>query len=365
MAETAQPQVAAESEAVADDPFAAAANAFKTFDPDSGTVERPLPPRAADGKFTRAEEPSEEIDAEEQGEQPEAEAESREEPDSEAEAADEAQPDAELPSSWPAEQAEMWQSLPPETRAFIAEREGQRDAAVNAKFQEAANLRKAHEVEINEAKTNRQQFAEAADFVLSLARPQKPPVSMLNPHSSDYNPDQYHLLNAEFEQQTALLSNLYQQRQAVAQQEQSEAEKSHEAFQAQIEEKYGPLLLKDVPELNDPVKQGPVLQEIARYAVENGVPEDTFTNPAKAKLVTSADLRFAWKAMQYDKMMAAKAKVPVKGPKPAAPPVKPGVTTPRSAVENTKRKQAWDRLDREGSIEAGAAVFKTFMPKAR
>jgi hypothetical protein len=66
--------------------------------------------------------------------------------------------------------AEQWTSLPPETQAFIREREGQRESAVNAKFQEAANLRKAHEAEIGEAQTNRQAFAEAADFVLSLAR---------------------------------------------------------------------------------------------------------------------------------------------------------------------------------------------------
>jgi hypothetical protein len=41
--------------------------------------------------------------------------------------------------------------------------------------------------------------------------------------------------------------------------------------------------------------------------------------------------------------------------------VKPGVTTPRAAVEQMKRKQAFDRLDRDGSIEAGAAVWKSFL----
>jgi hypothetical protein len=260
--------------------------------------------------------------------------------------------------------AEQWSDLPPETQAFIREREGQREAAVNAKFQEAANLRKAHEAEINEAKTNRQQFAEAADFVLSLARPQKPPVSMLNPQSNDYNPDQYHLLNAQYEQQATVLTTLYQQRQQVAQLEAVESERNREAFQAQVEEKFAPLLIKDVPDLAVPEKQGQVLSEIARYAVDNGVPAETFTDPERAKLVTSADLRFAWKAMQYDKMMAAKAKVQPKAQKPAAPPVKPGVTTPRSAIEATKRKQASERLARSGSIEDAAAIFKTAFKRA-
>lgn len=358
MADTAQPETAAETEAV--DPIEAAANAFKTFD--ENAPDREDRPRDANGRFVSntPQDGDTEIEAEEpEAEAEETEAESHDEEETD-EAADEAQPEpVDLPTSWPAEHAETWKSLPPETQAIIAEREGQRDAAVNAKFQEAANLRKANEAEINEAKTNRQAFAEAADFVLSLAQPQKPPVTMLNPNSGDYNPDQYHLLNAQYEQQTQILSNLYQQRQLVAQQEQGESERQREAFQAQIEEKYGPLLLKDVPELADSQKQPQVLSEIARYAVENGVPAETFTDPERAKLVTSADLRFAWKAMQYDKMMAAKAQVKPKAAKPAAPPVKPGVTTPRSAIEATKRKAAQERLARSGSIEDAAAIFKT------
>lgn len=352
MADTAQPETAAETEAV--DPIEAAANAFKTFDESAPDHEDR--PRDANGRFV-GNQP--EIEAEEEAEEAEPEAESHEDEETD-EASDEDQPEAvDLPPSWPSEMAEQWSNLPPETQAFIREREGQREAATNAKFQEAANLRKANEAEISEAKTNRQAFAEAADFVLSLAQPQKPPVSMLNPHSGDYNPDQYHLLHAQYEQQTAVLSNLYQQRRQVAQLETVEQEKQREAFQSQIEDKYGPLLLKDVPELADAAKQPQVLSEIARYAVDNGVPAETFTDPERAKLVTSADLRFAWKAMQYDKMMAAKAQVKPKAAKPSAPPVKAGVTTPRSAIEATKRKQAHERLARSGSIEDAAAIFKT------
>ena len=355
MTDTPQPEAAGETEVV--DPIEAAANAFKTFD---DRADEPAE-RARNDRGQFVSEQPEEIEAEEpEAQADEPEAESRDDEDEADEASEEDQPEAvDLPPSWPSEMAEQWTNLPPETQAFIREREGQREAAVNAKFQEAANLRKANEAEINEAKTNRQQFAEAADFVLSLAQPQKPPVTMLNPNSGDYNPDQYHLLNAQYEQQTQILSNLYQQRQMVAQQEHGESERQREAFQAQIEEKYGPLLLNDVPELADSQKQPQVLSEIARYAVDNGVPAETFTDPERAKLVTSADLRFAWKAMQYDKMMAAKALVKPKAAKPAAPPVKPGVTTPRSAIEATRRKQAQDRLARSGSIEDAAAIFKT------
>lgn len=83
-----------------------------------------------------------------------------------------------------------------------------------------------------------------------------------------------------------------------------------------------------------------------------------FTDPNTAKRVTSAELLIAEKARRYDEMVAAQGRVKPKGPKPATPPVRPGVTTPRSAIEHTKRKQNYDRLARSGSVEDGAAVFK-------
>lgn len=355
MTDTPQPETAGETVV---DPIAAAADAFKTYSPDA--PETPERPRGPDGKFISpaATEAEDEIEAEDEG-QPEAEAESHEDEEEADEAADEAQPEAvDLPPSWPSELAETWNSLPPETQEFISKREGEREAAVNAKFQEAANLRKAHEAEISEAQANRQRFAEAADFVLGLVQPQKPSATMLNPNSSDYNPDAYHLAMAQYQEQAELIGALAQQRQQVAQQEQEKAAGEAAQFRAQIEEKFGPLLVQDVPDIANPEKQAAVVNDIARYAIDNGVPAEVFTDPERAKTITSADLRIAWKAMQYDKMQKAKANVKPKAAKPAAPVVRPGVATPKSAVENAQRKRVFERLDRDGSIEAGAAAFK-------
>jgi hypothetical protein len=355
MAETAQPETAAESEVASDElTLDGAAEAFKNFD--NPVAERP---RAPDGKFVSTQpQEAEQIEAEDE-EQSEPEAESHDEGETE-EAAEEAQPEAvDLPTSWPAEQAEMWQSLPPEAQRIISEREGQRDAAVNAKFQEAANLRKAHEAEISEAQTNRQRFAEAADFVLGLVQPTRPPASMLDQRSSDYNPDEYHRLDRAYQEQVSVIQSVAQQRQQIAQQEQQARDAEAAQFRNAVEEKYGPLLLKDAPELADPQKQGPAMAELVRYAIDNGVPEETFTDEERRKGITSADLRFAWKAMQYDKMMTAKQQVKPKAATPAAPPVRPGVATPKSAVEAAQRKKAIERLDRSGSIEDAAAIFKT------
>jgi hypothetical protein len=238
MTDTAQPETAAETEAV--DPIEAAANAFKTFD--ESAPDREDRPRDANGRFV-GNQP--EIEAEEEAEESEPEAESQEVEQEADEAAEEAQPEAvDLPTSWPSEMAETWKSLPPETQDFIVKREGERDAAVNAKFQEAANLRKANEAEINEAKTNRQRFAEAADFLMSMVQPQKPPASMLNPNSSDYNPDAYHLGSRRYEEQVGLLQTVAQQRSEIAQQEQAESERARAQRVAEINSKHMPDLEK-------------------------------------------------------------------------------------------------------------------------
>lgn len=351
MTETAQPETAAESE-VASDPFADAASAFKTFTDAAPADDRPRDER---GRFAPTTQEEIEAEAEAADEAGQAEAESHDEVEAD-EAADEAQPEAvDLPTSWPSEHAETWKSLPPETQALIVEREGQRDAAVNAKFQEAANVKKANEALIAEANANRERFVEATEFALSLISPQKPPATMLNPQSGDYNPDGYHLAMARYSEAMETVSALQQQRDyALAQQEKETAQQRHERI-SQINERAFPQLVKDVPEMADPAKADAVFMDIARYALEQGVPEET---PLDA--FNAVELHILWKAQQYDKMKSAQAKVTPKAPKPAAPPVRPGVATPKSAVDSAKRKSAFDRLDREGSIEAGAAIFKDF-----
>jgi hypothetical protein len=351
MAETAQPSQAAESE-VASDPMADAANAFKSYNPDAPTREEVL--RDEKGRFASAE-AEQEIEAEDE-EQSEPEAESQDSEQDDGEAADEAQPEVELPPSWPSEMAEEWQTLPAPVREKIVAREAEREAAVNAKFQEAANVRKANEAVITEAQTNRQRFAEAADFLMSVVQPQMPPASMLDARSSDYNPDEYHLLDRRYKEQVGLLQGVAQQRAQIAQQEQSEAENARQARIAELNEKAMPDLTKLVPDFSDPDKADTAFTDLARYALGQGVPEET-----ELSAFTAVELKLLAKARKYDEMMAAKAKVTPKAAKPAAPVVKPGVTTPRAAVEQMKRKQAFDRLDRDGSIEAGADVWKSFL----
>lgn len=360
MTDTAQPETAAETE-VASNPIEDAANAFKV---NLGQI-APRP-RDEHGRFAKTSEEEEQIEAEADAEpegEADAEAESHDEETAE-EAAEEAQPEPlDLPTSWPSEHAEMWNNLPPEAQAVIREREGQRDAAVNAKFQEAANVKKANEAVIMEADANRQKFAEFAEFALQLVTPQPPSRSMLDPRSADYNPDQYHLAKAQYDDTLQTLQQLDQQRmQAIAQQQESHRQAMFQEIVA-INEQYGEALIRDVPDFvsEDASVSMRAIQDIADYGIKIGIPQQTFNDPELRAQVTAPMWHALWKAKQYDQMKAAQAKVAPKAAKPASPPVKPGVTTPRSAVQAASRKKDFDRLARSGSVADGAAVWKQFL----
>lgn len=353
MTDTAQPEMAADPNVALQD----AANAFKNFD------KPPEKARDQTGKF--AKEPVEELDDEilpddfegnepedDDGEIDDGEVETDEEPD-------EGHPEAvEMPTSWNKEQAEHWAALPPETQAFIAEREGQRDAAVNQKFQEAANIKKANQAIIDEANANRDLFIQAADEVLSVIKPQKPTPQQYGAGTGQYDRESYDLAMAQYEQSTQYLEQVKQQREQQVAQRADQEEQQFTQAKAQIEEIHAPKLLANIPELKDPAKGHAVLNELIDYAVTNGIMEDQFS-PENQKYITSPELNMIWKAKEYDRITAKKGAPPPKAK--AGPAVKPGVSSPRSAVRKTQFQKQSQRLAKTGSIEDGAAIFKHFL----
>jgi len=259
-----------------------------------------------------------------------------------------------LPASWPDDKAGLWADLPPEAQAFIAARDGQMNAALNAKFQEAANLRKAHEAELGEAQASRARYAEAVDQVLSLVVPQPPPRSMLDPNSSDYDPNAYHYRKAVHEDTIAFLNSHAAQRRELAAQEQSQR------FEA-IEGATRDAFISAVPEAADQAKAPAVFEALRDYAVALGTPADIFQTPT-----TALEWHVLWKAREYDRLQSAKARISGAArpePRKAQPPVRPGVAIPKSAIELTRFKGAMERLRNEGSVEAGAAAFKHLMKR--
>lgn len=351
MTDTAQPP-AAES-----DGFADAANAFKIALGQAEPEQRPHGPGSDEaGDYPDSLDDPDDYDV--MAAADEADVAMPDDDDDDA-AADPAQPDTAMPISWSKEDAALWAELPPEAQAKIAEREGQRDQAVNYKFQEAANARRVHEAAFAEAQTSRLQHAQAIEQVMGLISTHEPPLSMLDIDSSDYDPDNYHLLRARHEQTCQVLAALNQQRHSIAAQHDADQQRMEQARFHHINAGSKDAFLRDVPEATDQAKATRLFQGLIEYAVRNGAPAELFDLPT-----TAMEWHMIWKARQYDRLQTARARVggqPAPVPRKAQPPVRPGVTTPRSAVERARRDKDFSRLRKSGSIEDGAAVFKHFL----
>lgn len=331
-----------------------AARAFKV-----SLGQEEAPARDERGRFAAPEPETDEIETDE-AEHAEP-VESDEETDQTDEAAEEAQPEAaDLPASWSKDDAELWSSLPAEAKAKIADREAQRDAAVNAKFQEAANVRKANEAIVIEANDSRKKALEATEMAISLIQPQMP-----NPNEfyTDQGFDQASFAQAQYlyEQHSQLVKALQSQHSEMSAQQEKEARDLEMAAFSEIERATRPGFLADVPDVIDPSKAPQALNEIVSYAVKSGIPPEAFSDPDSARTITSGQMHIVWKAMQYDKQREAQARVRTT-PKPEAkkpqPVVKPGVSTPRVAQDRARLSGAFDRLSKTGSVEDGAAIFK-------
>lgn len=350
MTDTAQPGLAAENVALDN-----AANAFKAYVNDEPI--NPGQPRDEQGRFAPApvDEGNDGADTAPQGE-------IEGEPAIDGEAAEEAQPEpVEMPSSWSNDDQEVWESLPAEAQARIAEREAERDRGLNLKLQEAANVRKDFESKLTEANANRDKFASAADFVLSLVQPQAPDPLQYGLGTENFDRDAYELARYQYDQQSQIVTQLAQQREEIAAQQAQEAEEAAKAVRAEIESAWFPKLIADVPDIKDPAKSADTINSIIGFAVENDIPREAFAN---TNAITSAEMRLAWMAMQWSKEQAAKARVKAGNPppKPASPPVRPGTVASKQSIQTRNLRSAQERLAQEGSIEAGADVFKQLAP---
>lgn len=334
-----------------------AASAFKAF-----TNPEPAQPRNDRGQFAPAqEEAAEEEDDLVPQDVEDGSVEDAEDDEQEVdEAAEEAQPDAvDMPSSWSKEDAELWQSLPADAQAKIADREAQREAGLNSKLMEAANARKAIQAQAAEANANRDAYAQAIDAVIGLVAAPKPDPARYGLGTENFDRDSYDIAVYNWEQTQGQMQSLLQQRQAIAAQQEQEAQQARQLATQEIEEVAWPKLLETVPDLADPAKGRQIIADLVQYAVAEGLPQEVFQNGA----VNSHEMRLLWKAKEYDRIKSAETRVKAGNPppKPASPPVRPGGVTTRATVQANRMGKAQSRLAKEGTIEAGAAVWKNFL----
>ncbi len=342
--DTAQPFMAAETDKTAQ--IENAADAFKNFIDEVP----PQQPRKENGQFAapedeldHAEAPLEAVEGDDLDEVEEAEA--AEEP---------AQP---LPPSWPADKAELWESLPADTQAYLAERDAEQNRAVQAKFQESANARKEALAVKAEADAKRNELANHLQMAVTLLQGAEPDPVDYGLGTGQYNREAYEVAVYQYAQNQKLLEQANGQLSQIQSEEAQEAEAAYRQYLETSNEQWAPRFIEEVPDITDNAKAAAIFDGLFKYAVENGVPAEEFEGDRLTRIPLS-QMRLLWKAQQYDNLLS---NPPQARPKAASPAVRPGVSSPRSAQKAARTKQVRDRLAREGSIEAGAAVWKSFM----
>jgi hypothetical protein len=257
-----------------------------------------------------------------------------------------------MPKSWSKDDVELWHNLPPEAQARIAEREGQRDAAITSKFQEVAETRKAYEARLAEANASRDKWAQDYDLLLSELSLPKPDPRQYGAGPGAYNREAYDLAMIEWEETTSKLGSLKQQREAIRAQQQREELEGWNVRKEAIEAEFRPRLLSTVPELTGP-QGGKVLQELVDWGIAQGLPPETFA-PDNHAFITSAELRILALAKKAADAEGTSQKVPPR----KQPAIRPGVSTPRSAQKTVQRHKAMERLQSENSLEAAVAAMR-------
>ena len=274
-------------------------------------------------------------------------------------APEEGQPDAvAMPVSWPKEKSGLWGSLPAEAQAYLADRDAEVNRAFGLKSQEAANVRRAAEAQLTEAHANRDAYAEAIGAVLAMVEPVEPDPYEYGLGTEHYDRDAYDAATHDYRQAMTTLETLTQQQHAIVVQQAEEAEHHRQAAYHAIEEVARPRLFAEVPELATE-KAPAILDAVVRYAMTQGIPPAAFA-PENQDNITSAEILMAWKAMQYDRLQAAKGRVqPRAQPKPAAAPsIRSGAARGGAGEKHVQFQKDMARLARTGSVEDGAAIFR-------
>lgn len=347
MDDTAQPMAA---ETPLHEQIAGAADAIKAMRASVQT-------RSEDGRFA-AEQPEETpVDPQDISEDlpDEGEPLDYDEQQEEADGPEEDQPEAvEMPKSWSKEDEELWRTLPPSAQARIAEREGQRDTAINSKFQEVANARKEYEARLAEANAGRDKWAQEYDLLVADLSIPKPDPRQYGLGSGNYNREAFDMAMFEWEQSSQQLNTLREQREQIRAQQERESQESWQVHKQQIEAEYAPKLLEMMPELTDREKAEPAMRALVDYAIANGLPPETFNEENQA-YITAAQLALLAKARKFDELSKGVGKP---APTSKGPAIKPGVATPRAAQRQVKANKAMENLASTGSIDAAVAAMR-------
>lgn len=285
---------------------------------------------------------------EEEGDEPEPE---------EDEAEDEPeQPAIDPPASWKADAKELFAQLPPEMQKVVSEREAQREAFVQSKAQEAANIRMAVE---NEARAviaqQSQRMAQELQQYASMVAPQRPDPAMLQ-----YDPQGFYQAQSQYEADIAQRTQAQQQA-AIYEDQARQQAAAIEAAEMQAEVA---TLRSQFPEWFAPETSANLQKDLTAIALDLGYSE-THVSQARAADILAMRKVSELKA-KADKWDAAnKAKMEgVRAAKTLPKVAKPGVARTADQRSATKAEAAFQRTLTAKSRAEKSDAFGEFLTNA-
>lgn len=266
-------------------------------------------------------------------------------------------PPIEPPRSWKADEKERFKSLPRETQEYLAERETERDRALNRSQNEAAEKLKGLTVKEQAAEQARQQYESALPQLLQTLQ------TAQTGEFSDIRTIQDVERLAREDWPRYLQWDVAQKKIAAVQQElqsanQRQAQEKQQQY-AEFANKQDALLKDRVPELADAAKADKLQKQAMNVLSDLGF---TDTELRKAwngeEHIPFRDYRIQSLIIDAIKYREAQANLKKVVAKPVPPVQRPGVPAVRGSAQDAEIKSLEQRLEQTGNAKDAARLVQ-------
>jgi hypothetical protein len=264
-------------------------------------------------------------------------------------------PAIEPPKSWSKDAHERWSKLDRETQEFLASRDSEDQKAIKRSLQEAAEVRKAAEAEVNQAKQAREQYvAKQAAYTQALE------TALQNEFGDIQTMNDVRKMQAEDPfrfQQWQLRQMELGSAQAEKQENERRSGLEKQTAWAKFTKEESDAFENDVPEFK--AKKDEYTRKAADVLTELG-----FSNEELGKLATGEEkISLFDRRMQrllFDRIKLSEIKAaPLKAIQKPVPAVqKPGVTPPKGQAAADSIQALTNKLNSSGSVEDAFALYQ-------
>lgn len=258
------------------------------------------------------------------------------------------------PASWKADDQEAFKQLPKELQQVVAQREAERDRAINRKLEEIATERKTAEAERTAAAQAQHQYLQSLNQLLTLTVPELRQFDNVDwVRLSQEEPSEYVRLKG---MQEAVL-NRFQAIQGETQRiEQQRVQQSNHQRAAFLQQQHSELVQK-VPEFSDPGKAKQLVTDIVQTMGNYGFNEQELGSVMDHRVVRVMT-RLAQLEKAENTRRAAQAK---KSATPAPKFQRPNAAQSGDRSETRKMREQYERLEKTGDLRDAARFFENFL----